>query len=196
MTTLERLYAAGMHGISLYRLNVSSRNRKFIEQQRDFIRDAVYDYVLFQAAHQFLIQAGYIKNHFTHFVRAEDRNLYYNHARRGEDLLGLRSTADGVFGAYHYRHPEYQPYISDSSPEIPVLEGGLTETPEECSFRPVITALMTASLSQTMIEEFQLQPLLEKWLKTAFLTKSDHAYILTANGSWFLNDMLAELKRS
>ncbi|MDY0094387.1 MAG: radical SAM protein [Candidatus Vecturithrix sp.] len=196
MTTLERLYAAGMHGISLYRLNVSSRNRKFIEQQRDFIRDAVYDYVLFQAAHQFLIQAGYIKNHFTHFVRAEDRNLYYNHARRGEDLLALGPTADGVFGAYHYRHPEYQPYISDSSPEIPVLEGGLTETPEECSFRPVITALMTASLSQTMIEEFQLQPLLEKWLKTAFLTKSDHAYILTANGSWFLNDMLAELKRS
>ncbi len=39
--------------VSLYRLNASSRNRKFIEQQARFIRDAVYDYVLFQAAHQF-----------------------------------------------------------------------------------------------------------------------------------------------
>ncbi len=196
MDTLERLHAAGIHGVSLYRLNASSRNRKFIEQQRDFIRDAVYDYVLFQAAHQFLIQAGYIKNHFTHFARAEDRNLYYNHARRSEDLLALGPTADGMFGAYHYRHPEYQPYISGRSSEIPVLEGGLSETFLERSLRPVITALMTASLSQTMIEEFQLQSLLEKWLETALLTKSDHAYILAANGSWFLNDMLAELKRS
>ena len=195
MDTLERLHAAGIHGISLYRLNVSSRNRKFLEQQHDFIHDAVYDYVLFQAAHQFLIQAGYAKNHFTHFARTEDRNLYYNHAKRGEDLLALGPTADGVFGAYHYRHPEYQPYISGRSPEIPVLEGGLNETPGECSLRPVIASLMTASLSQAMIEEFQLQSLLEKWLKTALLSKFHHAYILTANGSWFLNDMLAELKR-
>ncbi len=55
---------------------------------------------------------------------------------------------------------------------------------------------MTASLSQTMIEEFQLQSLLEKWLETALLTKSDHAYAHLPNGSWFLNDMLAGLKRS
>ncbi|GAK58912.1 oxygen-independent coproporphyrinogen III oxidase [Candidatus Vecturithrix granuli] len=195
MDTLERLHAAGMHGVSLYRLNVSSRNRKFLEQQKDFTRDAVYDYALFQAAHQFLIQAGYAKNHFTHFARAEDRNLYYNHARRDEDLLALGPTADGVFGAYHYRHPEYQPYTSGSSPEIPVLEGGLSETSLERSLHPVITALMTASLSQAMIEEFQLERLLEKWLKTAFLEKFNHAYMLTANGAWFLNDMLTELKR-
>jgi len=191
---LERLHATGIHSVSLYRLNVSARNRKFLEQQRDFTRDAVYDYLLFQAAHQFLIQAGYAKNHFTHFARAEDRNLYYNHARRGEDLLALGPTADGVFGAYHYRHPEYQPYTSGCSPEIPVLEGGLSETPLERNLHPVITALMTANLSQAMIEEFQLQFLLEKWLETVFLTKSDHAYTLTANGSWFLSEMLAELK--
>ena len=195
INTLTRLIESGIHGISLYRLNVSHRNRRFLENLRGFPGDPFYDYLLFQIAEQMLIQAGYQKNHFAHFARPEDQNLYYTHAKRGEDLLALGPTADGVFSDYHYRHPEYQEYTSRSSPEIPVLEGGLAETPSERFLRPVVASLMTGSLPQSLIETFHLEALIDRWTTTALLQKVQTSYILTANGTWFISDMIAELKR-
>ena len=195
INTLKLLIDVGIHGVSLYRLNRSRRNQNFLKKFRDFPNDVLHDYVLFQIANQMLGQAGYRKNHFTHFALPEDRNLYYTHAKRGEDLLALGPTADGVFGDYHYRHSEYQLYVSGLYSEIPVLEGGLAETPTELSLRPVITALMTGSVTQLMIEEFPLEFLLERWTEAALLTKFHHTYMLTANGSWFISTMISELKR-
>jgi len=196
--TLDRLCDVSIYGVSLYRLNVSSRNRKFLEKQKDFNRDAVYDYILFQAADHFLIGAGYSKNHFTHFARSEDRNLYYNHAKRGEDLLAMGPTADGVFGSYHYRHPEYNQYVIGADSDVPVLEGGVRETPLEQWLRPAIAALMTGSLSRVVVQELKLEPLLENWIGSLLLKEDldTGSYILTANGSWLVDEMITELKNS
>lgn len=198
MDTLERLCDANIHGASLYRLNVSSRNRKFLEKQKDFIRDAVYDYLLFQAADQFLIQAGYAKNHFTHFARSEDRNLYYNHAKRGEDLLAMGPTADGVFGSYHYRHPEHNQYVIGADSAIPTLEGGVRETPLEQRLHPAIAALMTGSITRSILQELNIESLLEDWLENLLLKEDldTGSYVLTANGSWLVDAMIAELKNA
>ena len=83
METLRRLVEAGVHGISLYRLNVSPRNRSFLEKCAEFACDARRDYGLFQVAHDYLLQAGFGKNHFDHFARSADGNLYATHAARG-----------------------------------------------------------------------------------------------------------------
>jgi coproporphyrinogen III oxidase-like Fe-S oxidoreductase len=196
LSTLERLLDIGIHGVSLYQLNISTRNRRFLEKQKGFNRDALYDYVLFQVADQYLIRAGYHKNHFTHFAWSEDRNLYYNHAKRGEDLLALGTTADGVFGYYHYRHPEYAQYMTGVQPDIPVLEGGVRETALEQHLRPSVTALMTGGITRIILQQIEAKPLLENWLESSLLKEEPEtdSFILTANGSWLVNDMIAELK--
>jgi oxygen-independent coproporphyrinogen-3 oxidase len=195
LETLAYLRDVGIHGVSLYRLNVSNRNQKFLAKQSGFSRDSLRDYVLFHVADQFLIQAGYRKNHFAHFARPEDQNLYYNHVKRGEDLLALGPTADGVFGEYHYRHPEYTPYVSGLHPGIPVLEGGICETSSDRTLRPLIAALMTANIPEGLSRELQCEAVLQKWLRTALLRQSHNAgsFTLTANGSWLINEMIADL---
>jgi oxygen-independent coproporphyrinogen-3 oxidase len=198
MDTLERLCDAGIHGASLYQLNVSSRNRKFLEKQKDLIRDAVYDYMLFQAGDHFLIQAGYAKNHFTHFARSEDRNLYYNHAKRGEDLLAMGPSADGVFGPYYYRYPEYNQYVIGHDSAIPVLEGGVKKTSLEQQLHPAIAALMTGSITRSVFHDLNIETLLEHWIGCLLLKEDLEPgnYVLTANGSWLVDAMISELKNA
>ena len=195
--TLESLAAGGIHGVSLYRLNISQRNEKFLMRTLQFTPDRVADYVLFQVAEQCLTDVGFRKNHFTHFARPEDRNLYYTHAKRGEDLLALGTTADGVFGAYHYRHPEYQAYIAGEKPNIPVLEGGLWETPREQRLHPAITSLLTGSIRFSVLQELQVESLFEQWRSNHLLKDAleSDTWILTANGSWFVDMMISELKQ-
>ena len=117
------------------------------------------------AADQLLAHSGYAKNHFAHYARPEDRNLYYNHARRKEDLLGLGPTADGVLGIYHYRHADYHAYIARADSDIPELEGGIRESSSEQYLHPLIVSLMTARISRAMIRDFHLESLFEKWQK-------------------------------
>jgi radical SAM protein with 4Fe4S-binding SPASM domain len=195
LETLESLVALGVHGFSLYGLNVSSRNRRFLERYRDPARSPLFDYALFQAGDQCLVRNGFRKNHFTHFARAEDRNLYYTHLQRGEDLLALGPTADGVFGAYHYRHPEYQEYVVGAAAGWPRLEGGVWESELERKLQPATVALMGRGIPSRLLRELNAAPLLEEWQEYALLTDGLEGgrYSLTANGSWFLTEMLREL---
>ncbi len=95
--TLSQLTGEGIHGISLYHLNITHKNRKFFEKLNGFKRDIINDYLLFHVADNYLLQKGYFKNHFVHYARREDKNLYYNHVCHDEDLLALGPTADGFF---------------------------------------------------------------------------------------------------
>jgi oxygen-independent coproporphyrinogen-3 oxidase len=113
----------GIHGVSLYRFNLSNRNLKFLSKFPAFSADALRDYVIYQAAEQVFVNAGYQKNHFSHFALPEDGNLYYTHAQRGEDLLAFGASADGIFGHYHYRHPGFKQFVAGNKGDEPVLEG-------------------------------------------------------------------------
>ncbi len=192
---LERIVAAGVHGFSLYQLQVTSRNRRFVERLGDVTRSPAHDYVLFQAGSQILHHLGYSKNHFSHFARPEDTNLYYTHAQRGEDLLGLGPTADGVFGGYHYRHPEYLDYTAPSETGAPALEGGVWESTSERKAKPASAALMVGSIAPALLSELKADSLLSRWLERGLLQESSKPgiYDLTANGSWFVTDMIEQL---
>jgi hypothetical protein len=153
-------------------------------ERNDFLRDWVY----FHVAHRTLVEAGYRKNHFTHFASGPDCSLYYTHARRGEDLLALGPSADGVFGPCLYRHAELEGYLGARGVW---LEGGLRENPAEERLRRPGAALLAARLDPA--ECSGLEALVNRWQRLELL---DSENSLTANGSWFIAAMLDELREA
>jgi len=196
--TLRLLADAGIHGFSLYQLQTSRRNQRFIDRHFPKGRDPLFEYLLFQLAEQYLSQRGYRKNHFTHFALPQDRTLYYTHLIRGEDLLALGPTADGVFADYHYRHNETSRYLQDAGSNRPSLQGGLAETADETRTRPLVNALMSGTIREGLLASCRQKALLDRWLETGCLRQSQDPgqYILTANGSWMIQEMIKAAESS
>jgi len=194
MDTLERLTATGVHGFSLYQLQVCARNRAFLQRCGGDRQNPLLNYALFQIGEHSLNARGYRKNFFTHWALPPDRNLYYRHVLRGEDLLAFGPTADGVIGHYLYRHPEYRAYMQ--SP-VPGLEGGMMETPVEQQMRSVAACLMTGAIEPSTLHELDASPLLDLWTVCDFLRNARDTTMLslTANGSWFMTQMLNQLRK-
>jgi len=169
-----RLSSAGADGISLYHLNHGPHNHPFMlrnglaerGEERLFA-----DFALCEQAAASLEALGYRRNHVAHFARGGDGNLYSRHARRGEDLLALGSSADGVFGARFYRHHELGGYLAEASPSaarpvsatapasgpapvsrVPPLAGSGTFTPAEEHARTLVAALMTAEVLERALD--------------------------------------------
>ena len=192
---LKRLMDIGVHGFSLYQLQTSSQNRRFLERRGVAEREPIYDYTFLQVAEQLLTLNGYHKTYFNHFARPEDRNLYYSFPERDEDLLALGTIADGVFGDYHYRHTDYDNYVSGAMKNIPPLEGGVRETDTERELRPATIALLAGYIKPEILRELNADWFLEHWLDNALLEISpdERNFVLTANGSWFITYMIHRL---
>lgn len=192
VATLTRLIEAGVHGFSLYQLQRSPRNQRFFDRREDLPRHHVDLYLLLQGAEQLLLRHGYHKTHFTHFARPEDGNLYYGHPLRGEDLLGLGASADGVFGTYHYRHAMLDDYVASLAAGSPGLEGGLEESSRERTLWPVESALMAGAIDE------RLPPgsCLDDWLAHALVVRTGNGRLgLTGNGSWMITAMIDQVYR-
>lgn len=192
LADLQRLTALGVHGFSLYCLQFTQRNRALAKRVGTAERDPLKAYTLFQAGAHYLTKNGYLKNHFTHFAREQDQNLYYRHALRGEDLLSLGPIADGRFGSYVYRHPEYRKYTNLPSP---ALQGGMFESPSERKTWEAKVALMSGSITYAQIQKLGAEPLLELWLAGDLLEECQTTgfFELTANGSWFISSMIKQI---
>lgn len=193
--SLEGLLAAGVHGVSVYRLQTTRRNEGFLRRTGAAERDPLHDYALLHTAAQALIEGGYVRTHFTHFARPEDTNLYYGHAIRGEDLLALGPTGDGVFGDYVYRHGELGQYESGVSVG---LEGGVREPPGAARLRPARNALMACQADESRLEELGVGGLVETWLEQGVVAAADTGgdLRLTTSGCWFISDLLQELEQA
>jgi oxygen-independent coproporphyrinogen-3 oxidase len=191
--TLEQLAKMGIHGFSLYQLQTCQKNKAFLKRVGGGVSDPLLNYTFFQAAEQYLRRKGYCKNFFTHFALPQDKSLYYRHAQRGEDLLGMGPTADGVFGSYRYRHPSYKEYLRAAPP---ALQGGMLETVAEQKVRPVSVALMAACIDYLTLKKIDAEPLLEQWLACNLLQQTEpfSDFELTANGSWFITNMIEQLR--
>ena len=199
LDTLEKLVKTGIHGFSLYQLQSGMYNRRFLEKEGVNDRDPLGDYLLLQIADNYLQAKGYQKNHFAHYATSQDTDLYYRHAARGEDLLALGPTADGVFGTYHYRHGEYKDYMRNTSQSQPELQGGLFESEIEQRIHRSVAHLMAGSISRQLAGvEVALGPLIDTWEKRLLIRRltKNGTYVLTGNGSWFIADMLRELVES
>jgi coproporphyrinogen III oxidase-like Fe-S oxidoreductase len=196
---VKALEAVGVDGFSLYELQLSSRNRSFAQQHGLLDRNRLVNYFLLQGVSHLLASLGYRKTLFNHFARERDTNLYFTFPERGEDCLALGTIADGVFGDYHYRHPEYKPYCQSVNETSPGLQGGLRRTALENHLHPLEIALLSASISPKLFADVlgrdRSEALLRRWQEAA-LVKEDplsDRLCLTANGSWFVSKMMADL---
>ncbi len=191
---IQMLLRVPVHGLSLYQLNVSNRNRRFLRRSGFNGPNHVLNYLLFQAAEQVLLDAGCEKRFFNHFSRGEDRNLYSLHASRGEDLVALGPAADGVLGDLIYRHYDLDDYLSA---DLPALEGGIVRSDRERLVHPWSVALMSGRIRARGLGALPFAEwLLDRWLRHGLLAAipMTEDYRLTANGSWFISQMIDEVR--
>jgi len=202
LADVHALETVGVDGFSLYELQLSSRNRRFAEQYGLAGRHRLANYLLMQAASRLLISLGYRKTLFNHLARARDTNLYFTFPERGEDCLALGTIADGVFGDYHYRHPEYKAYCQSVTPAFPGLEAGLRRNALENRLHPLEVALLSArippGLFADVLGQERSEALFRRWRESALVESVNPAdpcsnLRLTGNGSWFISHMMAEL---
>ena len=194
-TAIESLAAVGVHGVSLYVLNRSARNAKFLRKV-SALPDILDNYLFFQSGDQMLSRLGYVKSHFTHYARPEDKNLYFRHRLRGEDLIALGPSADGVLGDLHYRNldwPDWAAHITDRGG----IEGVLRETFAEIVARPATSALMCGEAHAAALCAVGADALLARWLGQCLLLPSSDAglFYLTGNGSWLVGEMMEAVER-
>jgi coproporphyrinogen III oxidase-like Fe-S oxidoreductase len=199
LNDVKALEAAGVDGFSLYELQLSSRNRKFARRHGLVGRERLGTYLLLQAASRLLASLRYRKTLFNHFARERDTNLYFTFPKRGEDCLALGTIADGVFGDYHYRHPEYSAYCRGVNEAFPGLQGGLRRNALENRLHPLEVALLSASIPPRLFADVlgadRAGLLFRRWRESA-LVEEDPRFghlRLTGNGSWFISHMMAEL---
>lgn len=195
LADIRQLATAGVNGFSLYELQLSSRNRKFALQHGLDRRDRRDNYFLAQGASRLLAALGYRKALFNHFADDRDTNLYFTFPERGEDCLALGTVADGSFGDYHYRHPEYAAYGRSVDRAMPGLEGGLRRTEVENLLQPMTVALLAGRVPRVLFQHPGPRSLLDRWQASALLSEDARSgdWRLTGNGSWFVGNMISEL---
>jgi oxygen-independent coproporphyrinogen-3 oxidase len=196
---IEALEAVGVDGFSLYELQRSPRNRRFIKEHGLAERGRLPAYLLTQTASRLLASLGYRKTLFNHFARDRDTNLYFTFPERGEDCLALGTIADGVFADYHYRHPGYKAYCQQVSDESPGLLGGLRRSALESRLFPLEVSLLSGSISPGLFADVlgkgRSERLFRRWREASLIKREppSGSLRLTVNGSWFVSLMMADL---
>ena len=194
---LDRLIDCGVEGFSIYELQHSPRNRRFIEKHNLHTQSAEQRYLLFQLAFHHLQSHGFAKNVFNHLAKGRDNNLYFTFPKRNEDLLALGSIADGVFGNYHYRHPEYLPYLHGVSTGSSGLLGGLRRNQIEDRLHNLEVEIMSGRIDPPVftkiLGEEKTQHLLDRWLAHGMIEADPEGFVLTPNGAWFNGQILQEI---
>ena len=194
--SLLELIGMGIHGISLYHLNSSEKNLLFLRRLADYRTDPVADFVMLHCAEQILLQHGYSKNHFVHYARPADQNLYFCHPLRGEDLLAVGASAAGTMGCVNYRYCEFPAFRKRASLMADAFEGVVLPASHSERLFEVVASLMCARLSRPALAAIGAQELFEVWDRSGLIRACEESnrYTLTPTGSWLLNTMLNELR--
>jgi coproporphyrinogen III oxidase-like Fe-S oxidoreductase len=195
---LASLEAAGADGLSVYELQFSRRNLPFARRTGLTGRGRLGPYLLFQAAALTLEARGYRKTLFNHWAKARDTNLYFTFPERDEDCLAMGTIADGVFGDYHYRHPEYAAYRCSFEAGGAFLQGGLRRMAGESALRPLEVSLLSgrprAALFASVLGAGPATALFTSWQAAALVEPgaAPGEHVLTGNGSWLAGNMLEQ----
>jgi oxygen-independent coproporphyrinogen-3 oxidase len=195
LNDIHRLSSVGVNGFSLYELQLSTRNRRFAHRHGLDGRDRRFNYLLSLSAARLLGELGYRKTLFNHYADDRDTNLYFTFPARGEDCLALGTVADGYWGDYHYRHPEYAAYCRTVGESFPGLQGGLRRSELENHLQPLTVALLAGSIPPGLFADPVSQTLRREWTRSRLLVEDPGSgnLSLTGNGSWFVGNMISDL---
>jgi len=193
VNTILELDQLGVHGISLYKLNLTTHNRQFAKTNQLGKGPSAEMFFSFLLGEALLLSLGYSKTHLAHFSKQRDRYLYYTHVRRGEDLLAMGASAAGSFGKLHYRNSETVAYLKASSSCH--IQGATWETVADTSLHEIFASLMTASLGAPLANSLPVLKYLEDWAAEGLLVndRATGQYKLSATGSWFLPELINQL---
>jgi len=184
----------GIHGLSLYRLNLSSKNRGLLKVFDGFQPRALRACVMLQAAERALVQAGYRKNHYVHYALPQDTNMYYRHAARGEDMVGFGASASGMIGPWEYRCAFNSEYLAHIRPYPAVFALAKNRFGNEWA-RLSAEMMAGATRHLTLPPDEEINRLMTRWLMAGLLTADTDQLRVTATGSWLMNVMLEELNQ-
>jgi len=194
LTDVARLVDVGIHGVSLYRLNLSSQNRELMQRFQCFNQQSIRDFVMLAAAEELLLAAGYRKNHYVHYALPQDTDRYFRYRVWGEDLLGLGASASGSFGQWEYVCHRYPEYLQANERELPISAVARSRRPRD---EAVLAAwLMAGEVPAEVAAGHADGGALPRWVDAGLLVPNGSGYRLTAGGSWLIADMLAELRQA
>ena len=190
LRSLAKLVDTGIHGVSCYRFNRTSRNRSMRCRLDDPGRNAARQLAMFSAAELLLLDRGFTKNHFAHFAKPQDRNLYFTYPIRNEDLVAFGAWADGRIGLCEYRHSN-KFRVAEASGQ---LYGRLLSA-EEAAFKDVVAMFMCCRIHKSKLSSWLHRELIEQWKQIGLIDPlSEHdLWTLSSLGSWHLSRMLANL---
>jgi oxygen-independent coproporphyrinogen-3 oxidase len=194
LADLDRLVEIGIHGVSLYRLNLSRQNRSLLRVFPGYQQQPLRECVMLQAAEQQLLRAGYAKNHYAHYALPPDQDLYFRHSVRGEDLLALGASASGCLGSWEYLCDSYPGYLDPGGLALPLV--ALAATPVSGQGIGVGTCLMAGWVPAESGPPAVDARLWSKWLEAGLLAPESGGYRLTALGAWLLAAILCELREA
>ncbi len=188
------LLDAGAHGVSLYRLNRSRRNRRHVPQPGP--DDAVAAFASLVAADALLAGRGFSKTHFAHWSGPGDDNLYFTHAARGEDLAAHGAWACGRLGDFLFRRRGPAAYLEPEGAGQ-TLAGGMVAPPEPPSLARARAMLMASRIAPRSAGGPVPDRISSAWLR-AGLTRPEApgAYTLTGSGTWLVDRMIRDLERA
>jgi coproporphyrinogen III oxidase-like Fe-S oxidoreductase len=194
LASLNTLAASAIDGISLYQLHRTRRNERFFRSLDLTHAAPLHQLVQFASGHELLVaQHGFVKNHFCHFARPRDINTYYRHALRGEDLLALGATADGVFGPLCYRHGDLSVYLTGGV-DTRGLEGCLLKSGDEHRIDLITARLLANAMTTGLLVQTGLHALHNAWLAAGWIADAAPRLPLTACGSWSIAAMIDTLR--
>jgi coproporphyrinogen III oxidase-like Fe-S oxidoreductase len=195
---IQALVDAGVDGFSLYELLIFPQNRRWAEKNGLLQRSHLPNYWLFQAGAHLLAEHGFSKNLFNHWVNPRDSNIYFTFPTRDEDCLAAGALADGVFGSTHYRHFGYTQYLKAARDGSPGLEGILQRTPLEDCAQPLVSAILSGTISPEYLSLLGMpaqdgKSPIQRWLENALVEPETLGGLcLTTNGSWFAGNLVAD----
>ena len=102
-----------------------------------------------------------------------------------------------MFSSLHYRHSGLRRVFPASDREDVVFEGGVFEPEAEKRSHRAVASLMGGRIGREELERIDCEQILKEWTDRAFLEPAPDEidiYQLTANGSWFVDHMIGQLR--
>jgi anaerobilin synthase len=197
---LYRLYEAGVRMFSVCEL----RERRLVRLGiRDEEERARRNYAVWRTIWAFMERVGLVPIHLGQFGRTQADNLYFTHPARGEDCVAIGPYAHGSADELCYGNrllPDY--YDAILGGETPIAMG-IDYRAGEQIIREVERELLAHQVSKRTLDRVgqaypdTFPPILDRWLAQALLDET-HPHVdfrLTADGSWFVGNMIEDVRR-
>jgi oxygen-independent coproporphyrinogen-3 oxidase len=199
---LSTLTDYGVHGFSLYELQIPRNNPLGVNKMRDFVRDRRLNYAMFCEGKKRLEGSGYEQNFFVHFSRPPDKNLYCTYPSRNEECIALGTIADGKAGPWFFTNAPFDEYTRQLLNGQSPIGHGYRMSREEMVVQKIEIGLLGTMLHTSVLNSVpddlrqKFSELSCHWESAGLLEKAHDSQVLrlTAKGCWFMGNMIEQLR--